>query len=163
MFVLVAFVAPAGAAGGKQYVWLRGFDGQGERFDLGSLRGQVVALTFTSRATRDEATEVNQDLAAHAGRGQATVVSVVDFEGIPRFGRKTARKRMVKNDQPGRLVHIADEKSQLRGPFEVDPQERVDILVIDRSGALRGRFSGGQVDQAIALMERLKGTSRAAR
>lgn len=148
---------------GTQYVWLHAYDAHGRPFDLRALRGQVVALTFGSRATQEEVKDVNDTLVEHAGDGRALVVSVVDFEGIPSFAHDMARQRMAESDLPGKLLHVADEEKRLTRGFGVEPQDRVDILVVDADGALRGRFTGAEVDDAVALMEELKGRRRAQR
>ena len=46
---------------------------------------QVVVLTFVSRDTREEGTDINDELAKLAHAGQMTVLSIVDLEDVPGF------------------------------------------------------------------------------
>jgi hypothetical protein len=165
LVVLVTALLASGAAvgGEKQIVALRGHDGHGRHFDLSSMRGQVVAVTFASRFTRSEADRVNNALMSHAAEGDMMVINVVDFGGIPSLFHGYARRKAAEHDQPGKIYHLADESGEIRRQFQVEPGKRVDILVIDRDGSLRGRFSGsGQVDEAARLVDQLR-TSTAQR
>jgi hypothetical protein len=132
-------------------ITLRGWDGHGRAFDLVQLRGNVVALTFTSRYTQDEAVRVHGAL---AGRGDVKVVSVVDFVGIPSIVRGYARRKVAEAD--GRVLHLCDEKSQLRHAFGARPDKQVDIFVIDRDGGLRGHFVGAQLNEALRLVDAVR-------
>lgn len=150
--------APLAHAGGPQLVWLRGWDGHGRPFDLATVRGRVVALTFCSRWTKDEAAKVHDALATRAG-GDVMVVSVVDFAGIPGFAHGYARRKLAEHDQQGRIVHLVDEQGGLKRAFQTDPERRVDIFVIDRDGSLKGRFYGEkQVGDAVRLVDLLRVT-----
>jgi hypothetical protein len=134
-------------------VALRAADARGRPFDLASLRGTVVAVTFVSRYTRAEAARVHDALRA---RADVKVVSVVDFVGIPGFVHGYARRKMAEAD--GRRVqHLCDERGELGRRFGARPDKRVDILVIDRGGGLRGHFAGApQLDQALRLIDELR-------
>jgi hypothetical protein len=124
-------------------------DGRGKPFDLSSLRGQVVAVTFTSRYTQDEAARVNDALGM---RSDVKVVSVVDFMGIPGFVHGYAKRKVAEAD--GKIQHLCDERGQLRRQFDAHPDKHVDIFVIDRDGGLRGRFEGaGQLEGALRLLD----------
>jgi hypothetical protein len=53
--------------------------------------------------------------------------------------------------------HVVDESGLLRRLFRVEPNKRVDIFVIDRDGALRGRYSGEkQLEEAVRLVDELR-------
>lgn len=157
MVLSVALVTQTAEAQPPQYVWLHGFDGQGRTFDLRSLRGQVVVLTFGSRATRDEVSEVNDALSNLAEPGRVRVVSVVDMEGIPGYANNMARRKIAESDKEGRLQHVVDDGGALKRAFGVDPQRQVDIFVIDKSGALKGRFIGDrQMDEVTGLVNALR-------
>jgi hypothetical protein len=130
---------------------LRGWDGRGQAFDLAQLRGNVVALTFTSRYTHDEALRVHDAL---SGRNDVKVVSVVDFVGIPSIVRGYARRKVAEAD--GRVLHLCDEKSQLHDAFGARPDKQVDIFIIDRDGALRGHFIGAQLTEALRLVDAVR-------
>jgi hypothetical protein len=137
-------------------ITLRGWDGHGHAFDLTQLRGSVVALTFTSRYTQEEALRVHGAL---AGRRDVKVVSIVDFVGIPSIAHGYARRRVAEADgDGGRVIHLCDEKSQLRGAFGAHPDKRVDIFVIDREGGLRGHFVGAQLSEAMRLVDAVRTT-----
>jgi hypothetical protein len=141
----------------EPYAWLQGWDAHGRAFDLASLRGQIVILTFGSKHTRDEASDVNAELAAHAIPGDVTVVSVIDLEDVPGLGHKTARKKIAESEQPGRIHYLVDEHGALRRAYRVDPMREVPIFVIGRDGAVLGQFSGDAgLDAALRLVERVK-------
>jgi hypothetical protein len=147
-------------ADGHEVVWLRAQDGHGRPFDLQRVRGQVVALTFASRYTRDEADRVHAALLNHAAEGDMVVVNVVDLMGIPGIFHGYARRKAAEHDREGRIIHVVDEEGELRRNFQVDPRKRVDILVLDREGTLRGRFAGaGQLEDAIRLVDQLRVSS----
>jgi cytochrome oxidase Cu insertion factor (SCO1/SenC/PrrC family) len=141
--IVLALAATASAPinGAPRFAWLHGWDAEGRSFDLRSLRGQVVLLTFASRQTRDEATEVNDDLKELVTPGNVSLVSVVDLEDVPTTGLGTARKRIAELRRPG-VYHLLDEKGELSRAFNVDAQHQVDIFVIGRSGEILGHFKG---------------------
>lgn len=150
-------LSPPAFGEARQQVWLRGWDGRGQAFDLASTRGRFVALTFCSRWTKDEAARVHDALKT---RGDVLVVSVVDFAGVPSFARGYARRKIAEHDQQGRILHLVDEQGGLKRAFQTDPERRVDILVIDRDGTLKGRFyGGGHVADAIRLFDELRSTA----
>src|SRR5262249_48634180 len=95
-------------------VSLRAQDGHGRVFDLTSLRGRVVAVTFASRYTRDEADRVHAGLLEHAAQGDMLVVNVVDLMGVPGLFHSYARRKAAEHDQAGRIVHVIDEHGDLR-------------------------------------------------
>jgi hypothetical protein len=145
-----------GTAFARQLVWLNGADGHGRPFDLRSLRGQVVAVTFTSRYTKDECHRINSALAARVDRDFA-VVTVVDLQSVPSLFHGYARRRIADEENRGPIHHVVDESGRLKQSFHVDPDKRVDILIIDKEGELRGRFSGsGQLDAAQQLIHQLR-------
>jgi hypothetical protein len=140
--------APVALAQGP-VVEFQAADARGHAFDLTALRGNVVAVTFVSRYTQDEAARINEALGA---RNDVKIVSVVDFIGIPGFVHGYARKKMAEAD--GRVQHLCDEHGQLRKQFGTHPDKHVDILIIDRDGGLRGRFEGAQqLSGALRMLE----------
>lgn len=159
---LVALLAVSGAQAVRgderrddRFVALRAEDAHGRPFDLERTRGQVVALTFASRYTREEADRVHAALLSHAA-GDVLVVNVVDFMGIPGLFRGYARRKTAEHDGAN-VIHLVDESGQLRRLFGADPGHRVDILVIDRMGQLRGRFAGQtQLEEAVRLVDQLR-------
>ena len=152
--VAPAFVAPAHAA--PQYAWLHGWDAHGRPFDLRTLRGQLVILTFASKNTRDEATDVNDTLLAHVQPGRIALVSVVDLENVPPYGYVEARKRIRQMDQPG-VFHVVDERGDLPRAYQVDPLKQVDVFVLGRDGEILGHFVGSQgAEQALKFLDQLK-------
>ena len=154
------FASPVLADGPSAVVTLRAHDGHGRPFDLSQLRGEVVAITFASRYTREEADRVHNQLVNHTARGDMLVVNVVDLMGVPSWFHGYARRKAAEHDREGRILHVIDEGGELRRAFQADPGKRVDILVIDRDGHLRGRFVGtAQLDAALELVERLRSGS----
>ena len=139
-----------------QYAWLHGFDARGNQITLGSMRGQVVALTFVGRNTREEAEAINEELGRLVEPGRMSVISVVDLEDVPSIGHGMALHKIAESDRPG-LIHLVDDAGRLKDAFHVDPTRRVSILVLDRQGQLRGRFEGEmQLPAAIKLIHELE-------
>jgi hypothetical protein len=152
--LVVAFVFGLSSAATAE-TWLKSWDAHGRPVALSDYRGKVVALTFAGKHTRDEATEVNDELSDLSG-DDAAVLCVVDLEDIPEFGKGTARKKIADSDKPG-LQHVVDERGALPRAFNVDPRQHVSILVIDKNGDLRGRFDGlRELPQAEKLIKELK-------
>lgn len=137
-------------------VWLKSWDARGNPIQLRDLRGKVVAVTFGSRHVQDEITEVNDTLVAQAG-DDFEVLCVVDMMDIPDVGRGTAKKRIADADKPGVLQHLVDDKGSLKRAFEADPRSRVDILLIDKRGELRGHFRGlNELEAATKKVQELR-------
>jgi hypothetical protein len=151
MLVAVGAAPPAVAQG--TVVALAASDAHGRRFELSSLRGNVVAVTFVSRYTRDEAARVHDMLGT---REDLKVVSIVDFVGIPGFVHGYARRKVAEADG-ARLQHLLDEHGDLGRRFGAHPDKHVDIFVIDRGGGMRGHFEGaGQLGEALQLIDELR-------
>jgi hypothetical protein len=152
---LVAWMPMAQAQ--EPAVSLHGQDGRGQAFDLASLRGQVVALTFVSRYTQDEAYRIHEALAKH---GEVKLVVVVDFTGIPGFAHGFARRKLAQAD--GRIQHLCDEKGELGRRFGAQPGKRVDIVIVDRDGQLRGHYTGlSQLTQAERRLDEVRSVAAA--
>jgi len=153
-FAALSYSLTAARAQGE-HAWLHAYDAHGHSVSLGQYRGQVVALTFVGRKTRDVATDINDELAERAQPGRMTVLSVVDLEDVPSFGRHTALDKIAESDRPG-LTHVVDGAGRLSQSFRVDPKQRVTILVIDKEGVVRGRFEGeAGLPAALRLIEEL--------
>jgi hypothetical protein len=150
-------LAPGAARAQDPTVALQALDGRGRPFDLTTLRGQVVALTFVSRYTQDEATRIHEAIARHT---DVKIVVVVDFTGIPSFAKGFVRRRLAQAD--GRSRHVCDESGQLGRQFGALPRKRVDIVIVDRDGQERGHFSGlGQLGQAERRIDEVRATTAA--
>jgi hypothetical protein len=153
---LMMFVSVAYAHGGP--IDLRGHDGLGREFALADLRGQVVALTFVSRYTRDESARINNQLSARAR--EVAVVTVVDLIGIPSFAHGYARRRIAEADAAGGR-HVVDDQGALRRALGAQPDKQVDIYIIDRDGTLRGRYVGErQLPEALRLVDALRSSAQ---
>lgn len=153
-------VPPLAAHAEPELVSFHAQDGRGRAFQLERMRGQVVAITFASRYTREEADRIHRELLAHVAVGELVVVNVVDLMGIPGIFHGYARRKAAEHDRPGSIVHVIDEHGELRGRFRADPGKRVDIIVVDREGQLRGRFAGAaQLDGALRLVDQLRTSS----
>lgn len=151
--LVMAVAVPAAARAQGPTVALQAADAHGRTFDLASLRGNVVAVTFVSRYTRDEAARVHNALGARDG---VKVVSVVDFVGIPGFVHGYARRKVAEAAN-AHVQLLLDERGDLGRRFGARPDKRVDILVIDRGGGLRGHFEGaGQLEAAMRLIDELR-------
>ena len=136
---------------------LQAADAHGRTFDLSSLRGNVVAVTFVSRYTQDEGAKINDALGA---RGNVKVVSVVDFTGIPGFAHGYARRKVAQADGHGRVQHLCDEGGKLGPSVGAHPSKHVDIFIVDRDGGLRGRFEGqGQLGSALRTLDEVSSTA----
>lgn len=136
--ILAALLASPALA---DVVRLHARDGRGNPFSLESQRGKIVALTFGSKSTKDEAKRVNDRLAEHAGN-DFEVVSVVDFEDIPDVAKGMARDKVAKSDRPGKMQHVVDPDGEIARSLHVDAKSHVDILVLDKRGVVRGRYNG---------------------
>jgi hypothetical protein len=157
VFVLAVAGGVAHAQG--ELALLRIPDARGNPLDLDRLRGQVVAVTFASRYTQKDVRPINEQLATRAQPGDATVVSVIDFEGIPRMFHGYAKGRVAQSEQPGRIQLVVDVQSALRNKFGADPLHRVDIFILDRAGSVRGHFLGKEgVEDAMRLVDELRRT-----
>jgi hypothetical protein len=130
-----------GSASAGERVSLHARDANGKPFKLESRRGKVVALTFASKSTKDELAKVDEALARHSGH-DFEVVSVIDFENVPGIAKGMARKKVAENDRPGQVKLVVDPDGGLARSLNADPKSRVDILVIDKRGRVRGRYDG---------------------
>lgn len=158
LLVALAYAAPA-HADPPAPIRLCGHDGHGRAFDLASTRGHVVALTFASRYTARQADQIHEALLRRSGSGALIVVDVVDLDGVPSLFQGYARRRVAEHDRPGRVLHLIDDGGVLRRQLGADPMRRVDILILDRRGALRGRFVGpGGLPAALSLVDTLSRT-----
>jgi hypothetical protein len=158
MLLTMFLVATPAALAQGPVMALRAPDAHGRAFDLESLRGNVVAVTFVSRYTQDEAARINDALGARGG--DVKVVSVVDFMGIPGFVHGYARRKMAEAD--GRVQHLCDERGLLRRQFGAHPDKHVDIFIVDRDGGLRGRFEGQQqLEAALRLLDEVRAAQAA--
>ena len=131
-------------------------DGEGRPYELSALRGRVIALTFGSPATKDEVARINLALEARAPSAEVALVSVIDISGIPSMLHGYARRKVAESQHACKMKLLVDDKGSLRQPLRVQPDRRVDILIIDTHGAVRGRFRGeGEVSQALHLLAEL--------
>ena len=115
-------------------------DADGHSFALTATRGRPVALIVVSRYTRKDAERINDVLTPLAGHVE--VITAVDFMGIPGLFHGYARRKIHEAQQRSPIRMLVDEHGQWRRFFGVAPDKRVDILVLDRAGMLRGRFAG---------------------
>lgn len=132
-----------------QRVSLHGADARGRWFDVASERGHMVAITFASRKTADDARTINDALANHG----VFVVSVVDLRDVPHFAHGLALKKIRKSDRPGKMLHLVDNDGHISRELGVDPRQKVDVILVDRTGQMLGRFAGveelGEVERRI--------------
>ena len=130
-------------------------DPDGHPFALASSRGRPVALIVVSRYTRKDAERINDVLTPLAGRN-VEVITAVDFMGIPGLFHGFARRKIREAQRRSPIRMLCDEHGQWRRFFGVAPDKRVDILVLDRDGTLRGRFAGPkEVHAALDLIRTL--------
>jgi hypothetical protein len=129
-------------------------DARGRTFRLDDDRGRVVVLTVVSRYTRRDAERLNEALEPYAS-GRVDVVSVIDFVGIPHLFHGFARRKIREASQNSNIRFLVDVPGQWRRYFGVAPDQRVDIIVIDGEGAVRGRFAARDVDAALRLIRAL--------
>lgn len=148
--VLLAAVLAAPAAAAPALV-----DAHGRAFALDADRGRVVALIVVSRYTRRDAERINDALTAVAG-GDVDVITAVDFMGIPGLFHGFARRKIREAQARSPIRMLVDEHGQWRRHFGVAPDRRVDIIVLDRDGRVRGRFAGpAGVNDALRLIRAL--------
>lgn len=131
-------------------------------------RGNVVVIVVVSRYTQKESYFVSWKLGTRLRDGDFRMMTVIDFIGIPRFGfiYDIARKRILKETSQSNaelakhgvspIEYICDMKETLRDKLNADPRHRVDVIVLDKTGQLRGHFDGGKdIDKAIKLIDEL--------
>lgn len=129
-------------------------DPDGHPFALHSSRGRPIALIVVSRYTRKDAERINDLLTPLAGHVE--VITAVDFMGIPGLFHGFARRKIREAQRRSPIRMLCDERGQWRRYFGVAPDKRVDILVLDRTGQLRGRFAGPtEVHAALDLIRTL--------
>lgn len=122
------------------------------------LHGNVVVITVVSRYTEKESYFVNWKLGTRLRDGDFRMLTVIDFIGIPRFGfiYNIARKRISKETAGSQVEFICDTTEKIRDVLHADPRHRVDIIVLDRNGMIRGHFNGAQeIEQALKLIDEL--------
>jgi hypothetical protein len=155
LIIALATVSPVHLRADGRFI-LSGRDGRGHNFDISWLRGEVVAITFASRYTREQVSYVNEALLQHMRHGESEVITVVDLVGVPKIAYGYVRRRVAQADQLGRIRHLIDD-GRIRQQLQVRPEHDVDILVVDKQGVLRGRYSGGrQLGEALQLIEKLR-------
>ena len=129
-------------------------DANGQSYALDRVRGRPVALIVTSRYTRKDAERINDALTPLAGHVE--VITAVDFMGIPGLFHGYARRKIREAQTRSPIHMLVDEHGQWRRFFGVAPDKRVDILVLDRDGMLRGRFAGPkEIHAALDLIQTL--------
>jgi hypothetical protein len=142
----------------------------GEWIQSDSLLGNVVVITVVSRYMEKESYFVNWKLATRLRDGDFRMITVIDFMGIapPGILYNYAQKRILKettatnNDLQKRGVapikYICDVKEVLRNKLGADPRHRVDIIILDKTGEVQGRFNGArEIEAAIKLIDQLTG------
>jgi hypothetical protein len=151
----VSLLLTAGAARALP-VSISGTNAQGRPFRLEEERGRVVAITLVSRYTRDELARINEALKAEVGP-DVLVVTVVDLTAVPRLFRALARHRVAQQALADRVQFVIDDSGRWSSTLGAVPDERVDIIVLDRGGELRGHFVGWpEVERARQLIRDLR-------
>ena len=153
--VAIAVLALSGSVASADPLHLEAPDSHGAIWRVDAAHGRPVAIALTSRYSRREAERVNAVLEPLAG-GNATIVCIIDFGGIPSLFHNYARHKVAEAAARSPIVFLVDEHSRLREPLHSHPERRVDILVLDGTGQLRGHFTGeSQLSAATALLARL--------
>jgi hypothetical protein len=141
-------------------VTLVGQDANGTPYPLEADRGKVVAVVTLSRYTSKEAAPVQDAIGAAAQQGKVVSISVIDLIGVPRLFQGIARRKVREGGRTSPLVFLVDDQGLWRHAFGVQPDKRVDILVLDRQGVLRGHFVGReQLGEALRLVQALRDSS----
>lgn len=127
-------------------------------FDVASLRGRVVVLTFGSHANPRELERINMALRGRVQAGALSLVCAVDLSAVPSFVHALPRRRIAAAERSqGFLKFIIDADGRLRDQLGVRPRDRVDVLVLGQDGTLRGRFQGeGELPKVQALVDELQ-------
>lgn len=134
---------------------INGTGANGAEFRLSAERGHVVAITLVSRYTRGELEKINEALKPELGP-TVNLVTVVDFVGIPRLFFGFARMQIAAASKTTPVQFVVDDDSHWGPALGAAPDRRVDILVLDQQGELRGHFVGvDQVNAARRLMREL--------
>jgi hypothetical protein len=136
-------------------VRIGGDSAQGHAISLDDYRGRVVAITLVSRYTRKELERVNAALVGEIGP-DVTMMTVVDFIGIPRLFHGYARRKVAEGAAHTVVQFLVDDRGSWRMALDAAPDKRVDIIVLDREGELRGHFVGvSDIERARRLIRDL--------
>jgi hypothetical protein len=133
------------------------------------LHGNVVVITVVSRYTKKESYFVNWKISSKLiNNKNLKMMTVIDFIGIPHSGfvYNYARHRIINetsrvNNQlimqgASPIEYICDVSETLRNTLNADPRHRVDIIILDKNGEVRGHFYGASgIADAIKLIEQL--------
>lgn len=162
--ILILFASAAHA----QTIKIEGPGPNWEWHQTDARHGNVVVIVVVSRYTQKESYFVSWKLGTRLRDGDFRMFTVIDFIGIPRFGfiYDIARKRILKETSQSNqelakhgvspVEYICDMKETLRDKLDADPRHRVDVIVLDKDGKLRGHFDGGkEIDRAIKLIDEL--------
>lgn len=158
MRMLVALLLLISSIGNAQPLKIEGPGPNWEWHQTDNRRGNVVVITVVSRYTEKESYYVNWRLGTRLRDGDFRMFTVIDFIGIPRFGfiYNIARKRILKETAGSPIEFICDTTEKLRTTLNADPRNRVDIIVLDRDGIVRGHFNGArEIEHALKLIDEL--------
>jgi len=113
--------------------------------------GSIVVIVSMSRYTEREAREVNWSLTRLGG---VKLFTIVDFAGIPHFLYNYARHRIIRKIRRSEV--ICDFDQRLSSQLNTDPRHRVDIIVLNKDGEIRGHFKGAvEINSVIKLIDEL--------
>lgn len=134
---------------------LHGDDINGRPFDLATLRGQIVVVTFSSRSTAKESRAINRRLDALVAPGRVAVVTVVNLAEVPSLFLGYARRRVAEATAHSRIAYVLDERGHLSSMLAIDAPA---ILVVDRAGYVHARFRGeAELDAVLRTVDGLRG------
>ncbi len=152
---LLLLIAPSSFA---EPIKIEGPNPKWEWIQSDHLRGQVLVITIVSRYTEKDSYYVNAKLGTRLKDKDLNMITIIDFIGIPHWGiiYDYARKRILKETANSPVKYICDTTDRLRTALHADPKHRVDIIVLDKAGEIRGHFFGVKdVDNAIKLIDEL--------
>jgi hypothetical protein len=155
-FVIACALSVMGSPARGAPLTIVGTDARGGAVRIDEHRGRVVLITLVSRYTRGELEKINAALAGELGT-QVRLFTVVDFVGIPRLFHGYARRKVAESEArtPARL--LVDDRGAWRSALGAVPDKRVDIIVLDAGGEVRGHFVGvHQVEEVRRLVRALR-------
>jgi hypothetical protein len=138
----------------------------GARVDLPeALRGRAAVLVLGfSQASRDQVTAWGKRLAADYRESDSVIYFEMPvLESVPRMLRGWVTKKMgesVPDRARATFLPIADHEAEWKAAANFSKSGDAYVLVVDKTGAVRGRAEGPATDATYAEVKRLLETAR---
>jgi hypothetical protein len=163
VLLAVCACAPAGA---QQIPPVHATALSGDRIDLPeAFRGRAAVLVLGfSQASRDQVTAWGKRLAADYRESNSIVYFEMPIlESVPRLLRGWVTKKMgesVPDRARATFLPVSDHEAEWKAAANFNKAGDAYVLVVDKTGAVRGRVEGAANDASYAEMKRLLETAR---